>query len=61
MPSETRTLMKSHGKWAVPKLTVVSSFIDSIPIFIVHISPFIDHIQFFKQFYYFVNFFYTAS
>ena len=28
--SETGTLMKSHRKWVVPKLTVISSFINSI-------------------------------
>ena len=32
-PSETWTLMKSHRKWAVPKLTVISYFIDPIHIF----------------------------
>ena len=33
MPSESWTLMKSHLKWVVPKLTVISSVIDSIHIF----------------------------
>ena len=32
-PPETWTLMKSHRKWAVPKLTVISYFIDPIHIF----------------------------
>ena len=33
MPSETWTLMKSHRKWVVPKLTVISSFINPTHIF----------------------------
>ena len=37
MPSETWILMKSHRKWVVPKLTVISSFINSIS-FIVHFT-----------------------
>ena len=32
-PSETWTLMKSHRKWAVPKLTGILPFIDHIHIF----------------------------
>ena len=32
-PSETWTLMKSHRKWAVPELTVISYFIEPIHIF----------------------------
>ena len=39
--------MKSHRK-RVPKLTVNSSFIDSIHIFYTNLSPFIDRIHIFN-------------
>ena len=48
-PSETWTLMKSHRKWVVPKLTVILSFINfinSVHIFYCTYFTFIDYIQF---------------
>ena len=40
MPSGTWTLMKSHRKWTVPKLTGISPFIDHIHIFYCTYSTF---------------------
>ena len=40
-PSETWTSMKSHRKWAVPKLTGISPFIDLIHIFYLYIFHFL--------------------
>ena len=60
--------MKSHRKWAVPKLTGISPFIDLIHIFYLYIFHFLlttfsfNNFDFYLYFYfhYLINIFYTA-